>query len=222
MDELDLTDDFGIQNPTLRAMMIPRYIGPYCALKFDIETETCVVLTANLVDSPHSNYKVALKCIPKNNYRASEVDIMSQVRHPNIINFIDSFEYNEKEPHFYVIAMAHAYQDLLGYFDENSNISLINSARIIYDILNALKYLHQNGIWHRDIKPDNIFIVDYTDQVPLAAIGDFGLSIKYDYETFVGEGTGTTHYAAPELIEEKRDPYGFHKIEFKAMAECLF
>ena len=48
---------------------------------------------------------------------------------------------------------------------------------IMYQLIDAIKYMHASGIVHRDIKPDNILIVkDVDDSVLRIKITDFGLS----------------------------------------------
>ncbi|EJW04325.1 PEK protein kinase [Edhazardia aedis USNM 41457] len=69
------------------------------------------------------------------------------------------------------------------------------------DIVRGIRFLHDNNIMHRDLKPDNIFFENDYQNVP--KIGDFG-SIKFckqssqDFSLFT-INIGTTTYNAPEI-----------------------
>lgn len=76
-------------------------------------------------------------------------------------------------------------------------------------LVSALDYIHENGITHRDVKPDNILIESLAPfHVKLT---DFGLSkMVNDEETFLRTFCGTLLYCAPEVYTEYReyDAYG--------------
>ena len=67
-------------------------------------------------------------------------------------------------------------------------------------IINALKYLHQHRIIHRDLKLGNLFLNEKME----IKLGDFGLATKLDFD---GEKKrticGTPNYIAPEVLEGK-------------------
>jgi len=67
-------------------------------------------------------------------------------------------------------------------------------------LADALAYVHEEGIVHRDVKPSNIFIAaDGT-----ALLGDFGIARLHDASTLTVTGTtlGTIAYMAPEQLED--------------------
>ena len=66
-------------------------------------------------------------------------------------------------------------------------------------MLDALGYLHERGITHRDIKPDNILMASNYPWV--FKLSDFGLSkIVNNEETFLKTFCGTLLYLAPEVF----------------------
>ena len=74
-------------------------------------------------------------------------------------------------------------------------------------LLLGLDFLHSKNIFHRDLKPGNIFINELSNGKKLLCIGDFGIS-KYDLDTIkqtqttLGYNT-TPLYKAPEVINMK-------------------
>lgn len=66
----------------------------------------------------------------------------------------------------------------------------------------ALANVHNQGGFHRDVKPDNILITAHPDNTPLFKLSDFGLSRLADTSSiFTANPMGTYHYAAPEILK---------------------
>jgi glycogen synthase kinase 3 beta len=71
---------------------------------------------------------------------------------------------------------------------------------IVYQVLEALAYIHAQGICHRDIKPENIL---YDPVEKVVKIIDFGISRKVlnrGRKTDMLTITGTLFYRAPEMF----------------------
>ena len=127
-----------------------------------------------------------------------EMNIHSGLNHPSILRFYASFEDRQA---FYIV-MEHAEKgDLLNYIKRKygGTMSLPDfRARVLTPLLKALSYLHQQGIIHRDVKPENILVVA-DGSVKLC---DFGFSIN-SYDERPKSYVGTLEYMAPEILEKK-------------------
>lgn len=146
---------------------------------------------------------VAIKTILKSSIHANEAeDIFERFRrearaagrlaHPRIISI---YEYGENDEMAYIVMELVRGKELTEYFEVGKRISIHDGLHIIMQILDALDYLHTNGIVHRDIKPANILITA-DEQIKIA---DFGIAkIDTSAHTQVGIVLGTPTYMAPE------------------------
>lgn len=79
------------------------------------------------------------------------------------------------------------------------------AAAIIAEVLSALSYAHCNGVIHRDLKPDNVMLLE-GDSLQIKVL-DFGIARMVGGEnlTMAGEGFGTPAYMSPERIRGETD-----------------
>ena len=91
--------------------------------------------------------------------------------------------------------------------------------RIAIGVLDALEYIHSNGVVHRDIKPENI-MVDAEDNIKLIDFGIAGDSAarRLTYANFTAT-LGTPNYISPEQVKGKR---GDGRSDIYAMGVILY
>lgn len=74
--------------------------------------------------------------------------------------------------------------------------------KIIYQILSGLLHCHEKGIFHRDIKPQNLLIEQGTLNTK---ISDWGLAEYYLPDTEYNVRVASRHYKGPELLLNNRN-----------------
>lgn len=83
---------------------------------------------------------------------------------------------------------------------ENNDFYLSDVLRLGVDLCNAINSCHHNGITHRDVKIENIFV----DKDGHFKLGDFGVSRMSSGKTTKGTITGTEEYMAPEMLKKEK------------------
>jgi len=150
----------------------------------------------------------ALKVINKKNLDKddlvileSEVNIMRQVSHPNIIKMYDIFDSRSK---MCLVLDLMEGGELFDRIIEKGHFSEKDASISFVQMVDALGYLHENHIVHRDLKPENLLFATKNNDSAIKLI-DFGLagSCKNgDLKT----PCGTPNYVAPEIL--RRSKYG--------------
>jgi len=159
----------------------------------------------NLGINKKTGMKVAIKKIkidtysnPKEQeYILNEIDILQHCHHPYIIRLIDHFETGD---HTYLILEYIKGGDLGEYSKKLSyNFSEEHAANIMNQIAKGIKYLHLFGIFHKDLKPNNIMITQQ-DTNGIIKICDFGLSQILSGNEKTKSIAGTPNYISPEIF----------------------
>lgn len=127
----------------------------------------------------------------------NEISIQRVLSHPHIVALHEVHEAND---HIVLVRDFCAYGDIYKWIMAHKRFSVPSAARIMKQMLEALTYLHSNGILHRDIKLENILITgDDT-----CKLSDFGLAVRLN--AFEQQCCGSPGYVAPEVL--RRQAYG--------------
>ena len=120
-----------------------------------------------------------------------EVDIIRQLRHPNIIQFVEVFENIDQ---LMIVMEYFPGKELFDVILARKYYSEEDAKPIFAQVARALHYLHCLNIIHRDVKPENILVSDSVDPRTgqyAVKILDFGLSKNAGAgsaaKTFVGK-----------------------------------
>jgi serine/threonine-protein kinase len=155
-----------------------------------------------------------------------EARAASLAGHPNIVEVFDAGELPDRRLY---IAMEHlvgrtlyAEQTLSGPLEPG------RACRIIRDVARAVRAAHGVGVIHRDLKPDNVMLVERGEEIVVKVL-DFGISASADRPdddrrlTKPGHALGTPEYMAPEqglghVATEQFDVYALGVMLYEMLA----
>jgi serine/threonine-protein kinase len=129
-----------------------------------------------------------------------EARAASAIQHGGIVEVLDLDQTEEGVP-FLVMEFLEG-ESLSQRVERKGRLSQEETLQIGVQILEALAAAHRHGVIHRDLKPDNIFLVPAGGRGDRVKILDFGISHKEDEAhaklTVTGSVLGTPHYMSPE------------------------
>ncbi|CAN5325524.1 hypothetical protein BH11ACT2_BH11ACT2_11610 [soil metagenome] len=132
----------------------------------------------------------------------SEVQLIASFEHPSLVTLYDAtvLEETSKSEHAFLVMQFVDGEDL---GDEISHgpLSQDRTMAIGADIADALSYVHEQGVIHRDVKPGNILVPRETRaNGPRALLADFGIARFLDGLSLTATGSvlGTANYLSPE------------------------
>jgi len=127
----------------------------------------------------------------------SEIKIHKSLRHTNIVGFEHVFEDQEN---VYILLEICTNQTLNELLKRRKRLTELEVQCYTVQIVDSLKYLHNNRVIHRDLKLGNLFLSDKME----VKVGDLGLATKLEFD---GEKKrticGTPNYIAPEILDGK-------------------
>ena len=150
-----------------------------------------------------------------------EIRIVSRLSHPNIMPLHESGEVNGVV--YYVMPLVTG-ENLGHRLKRTPALTLDEKLRIFREVAQALSYSHQQGVIHRDLKPDNIMLSG-----GVAVVADFGIARAPEAAgsaalTQVGFSVGTPLYMSPEqataesMADARSDIYSLGCILYEMVA----
>ncbi|XP_055006351.1 serine/threonine-protein kinase Nek5 [Boleophthalmus pectinirostris] len=131
-----------------------------------------------------------------------EVTLLSQMKHINVVAFIDSFQ---EKGSLYIVMEYCDGGDLMRKINTQRGVAFTEQQILDWfvQICLGLKHIHDKKILHRDIKTQNIFLTNRGTRVKL---GDFGIARMLNNTMELARTcVGTPYYLSPEICENR--PY---------------
>jgi serine/threonine-protein kinase len=128
-----------------------------------------------------------------------EARSVAQLQHPNIVTVIDRGEENGRQ--FIVFEYIDG-ENLKEHVVRNGRLDVREALEIAVEVARGLAFAHEQGLVHRDVKPQNILL----NGDGRAKVTDFGIARTVDVDGMTQTGTvlGTSNYIAPEQASGER------------------
>jgi len=142
-----------------------------------------------------------------------EIQVAAQLQHPHIVTLFSAGEYDDLV--YYTMPFIKG-ESLKSALEQHGPLPVGDVVRVLYDVVDALAYAHENGVVHRDIKPANIL-----RSGSHALVTDFGVAKALNAAmpsgamTSTGMAVGTPAYMSPEQLAG--DPGADHRIDIYAV-----
>ncbi|KAI8886647.1 Pkinase-domain-containing protein [Backusella circina FSU 941] len=147
----------------------------------------------------------------------SEINILTSIRHPNIVGLIECQKTNS---HIYLVMEYCSMGDLSNYIKKiRTNKALKSRAgglpertvrHFLKQLANALQFLRSQNLVHRDIKPQNLLLIESQDHdpptsdLPILKIADFGFARFLPNASLADTLCGSPLYMGPEILSYKK------------------
>ena len=158
----------------------------------------------------------------------AEARAVNRIKHENIIEISD-FVANARGPSFYIMELLQG-KTLRVLQSQESLLSIPRALRIVVQVCRGVGAAHAASVIHRDLKPDNVFLIERDGQPDFVKLLDFGvaklttatLEDASTYKTSAGMVVGTPDYMAPEqalaqAVDHRADIYSMGVILFELL-----
>ena len=168
-------------------------IGSYASVKLGIHKETknkfaIKIYNKNLINDDEKKYTIK-----------NEIFILNQLDNENIMKLYDVIETNR---YLYLIMEYINGISLLDFIQKQKNHRIDENIckELFYQIVKGILYCQNKNICHRDIKLENILIINNK----IIKIIDFGFAIKCNRDEYQEFFCGTLYYMPPEIVNKQK------------------
>ncbi|KAL9182720.1 hypothetical protein ACHAXT_003999 [Thalassiosira profunda] len=130
-----------------------------------------------------------------------EIELLESIDHPGIMKMVDCYE---DADYVHIVSERYTGGELFDMIVDNTTdygcLPEDHAARIIKQLLEAVRYLSDNDLVHRDIKPENI-LLESNDEGASIKLIDFGLSRRHGAnDAPITNPVGTPYYMSPSVL----------------------
>ncbi|XP_019679304.1 peripheral plasma membrane protein CASK isoform X11 [Leopardus geoffroyi] len=183
--------------------------GPFSVVRRCINRETGQQFAVKIVDVAKFTSSPGLSTEGKRwiSNLKREASICHMLKHPHIVELLETYS---SDGMLYMVFEFMDGADLCFEIVKRADAGFVYSEAVashyMRQILEALRYCHDNNIIHRDVKPHCVLLASKENSAPVK-LGGFGVAIQLGESGLVAGGrVGTPHFMAPEVV--KREPYG--------------
>jgi serine/threonine protein kinase len=154
-----------------------------------------------------------------------EARAIHRIEHDNVVSV---FDYGETESGLVFLVMEYVPGEALYKLMTRGRVPVPLAVHIAQQVVAALAKVHEVGVVHRDLKPDNILLKPQAGRPVLVKVVDFGIAKIMDAQPLTGSQHifGTPGYIAPEYIQSsnidgRADFYSLGVILYEMITGCL-
>jgi serine/threonine protein kinase len=147
-----------------------------------------------------------------------EARSVAQLQHPNIVTVIDRGEEDGRQ---YIVFEYIDGENLKEHVVRKGRLEVREALEIALEVARGLAFAHEQGLIHRDVKPQNILL----NGDGRAKVTDFGIARTVDVDGMTQTGTvlGTSNYIAPEQasgqrVDTQSDVYALGAVLYELLA----
>lgn len=146
----------------------------------------------------------AMAALPEVTSRfVQEAEAIAKINHPNVVGVVDTGVEHEMP---YIVMEFLEGESLAARIDREHQLPVTDSVEIVLAVIAGVMDAHAEGIIHRDIKPDNVFLTRDRRGRQVPKVVDFGIARLVEEgqaraKTQTSAVIGTVQYLAPELLD---------------------